>query len=387
MFNSDLIEITTELNNGKRDMSDPVVQAYRKTHLEILDYQLDAWRDAGETDESFIENFGACFPPGFLRRDLQRAKNIIYDLYDIAVSDVLRIELSPIYTYVMYNIIQITMEDWCEADIDVAGTKEILKYLEDRNAPGYIKAWVTDWFSDDRTCADDFSEIYNGDYTSTRFAEQVALMYLDYPDGDARLQMLGVTIDEFFDLLPNDMRERCIEKYSNEKNTGKISSFSPVKSHGAPTLFISYSWDSEDHKKWVKDLSDRLTDRGIHTILDQKDLVLGDPLPLFMESAISQSDYVLIICTPQYKAKADARRGGVGYEESIITGDVFSNQNHRKYITVLASGTWETSVPIWATGKLGADLSEKSFDTEEFQRLVATIKGAVQKNNLTTPPN
>ncbi len=123
-----------------------------------------------------------------------------------------------------------------------------------------------------------------------------------------------------------------------------------------------------------KNFSKQLNDNGINVILDQNDLILGDPLPVFMEQSIAKSDYVLIMCTPRYKEKADSRRGGVGYEESIITSDVLFNQNHRKYITVLASGTWETSTPIWASGKYGADLTAENTYKEEFEKIVYTIK-------------
>ena len=49
----------------------------------------------------------------------------------------------------------------------------------------------------------------------------------------------------------------------------------------APTVFISYSWDSEEHKKWVSDLSKKLSLYGIKTILDENDLELGDELTEF----------------------------------------------------------------------------------------------------------
>lgn len=149
-----------------------------------------------------------------------------------------------------------------------------------------------------------------------------------------------------------------------------------------PTVFISYSWDSEEHKCWVKLLSDKLVENGIVTLLDQNDLVLGDPLTQFMEKSITKSDYVLIICTPMYKQKADMRKGGVGYEESIITADVYMNQNHRKYIPILASGSWETSIPTWAVGKLGVDLMKKTFAGAEFDKLITTITG---KHKSDTP--
>lgn len=142
-----------------------------------------------------------------------------------------------------------------------------------------------------------------------------------------------------------------------------------------PKVFISYSWDNESYKLWVKKLADDLAQNDIQPILDQIDLVLGDPLPQFMEQSISCSDYVLILCTPNYKVKADARKGGVGYEESIITADVFAYQNHRKYITVLTAGTWDTAIPTWASGKFGIDLSTRPYSMNEFEKLIQTITG------------
>lgn len=229
------------------------------------------------------------------------------------------------------------------------------------------------WFTNGFVCANDFAETYNGDYVSLRFAEEVAGMYLKDGADAFGLRALRVTIDEFFDLLPNDLRELCIKKFESENQMASVKHISPEIKGEKTVAFISYSWDNDLHKKWVKAFAEKLIENGVQVILDQNDLVLGDPLPQFMEQSIAQSNYVLIICTPEYKKKADARKGGVGYEESIITGDIFSTQNHRKYITVLASGTWETSTPIWAGGKYGVNLSNLKFEGEEFEKLVCTL--------------
>lgn len=158
-----------------------------------------------------------------------------------------------------------------------------------------------------------------------------------------------------------------------------------------PTVFISYSWDSENHKAWVRKLSEELSLHGIRTIIDQKDLQLGDHLTLFMERSIKESDFILIICTPTYKEKADRRIGGVGYEESIITSDVLINLNNRKYITVLASGNWISSVPTWAESKYGADLSSEGTYKNEFAKIVSAILGGdvreSEKEKTNTTPS
>ena len=141
-------------------------------------------------------------------------------------------------------------------------------------------------------------------------------------------------------------------------------------------VFVSYSWDSEEYKKQINLFVQRLKQRGIDIIFDG-DAHLGERLPDFMETNINMCDYVLMCCTPLYKEKADARLqtnkqlSGVGYENTIITAEIYSKNNQCKFIPILFKGTWETSVPQWATSKLGIDLTKDN--EEEFERLVQTL--------------
>lgn len=142
-----------------------------------------------------------------------------------------------------------------------------------------------------------------------------------------------------------------------------------------PTAFISYSWDSEDHKGWVASIASRLRNDGVEVILDQWHLVPGDQLTEFMEREIRESDYILIICTPEYKRKSDAREGGAGYEGDIMTAEVFSKRNNRKFIPILASNTWINSSPSWLSGKYGIDLSSQAQFERGYKDLITTIRG------------
>jgi len=140
-----------------------------------------------------------------------------------------------------------------------------------------------------------------------------------------------------------------------------------------PTTFISYAWESIDLKNWVKELATRLRQNGIDAKLDQWEIVPGDQMPHFMEKSVRENDYVIIICTPEYKTKSENRIGGVGYEGDIMTAEVLQNANHRKFIPILKSGTKETSIPSWLQGKYFVNLSNDHHFKKNFEDLITTI--------------
>ena len=150
----------------------------------------------------------------------------------------------------------------------------------------------------------------------------------------------------------------------------------------APTTFISYSSDDDAHRTWVRELGTRLRADGVDVVLDQWHTAPGDQLPAFMERAIRDNQYVLIVCTPGYKRRADARKGGVGYEGDIITGEVVTSRNHRKFIPVLRSGDWISAAPTWLVGKYFVDLRGAPYSDAHYSDLVATLHG----DRLQAPP-
>jgi TIR domain len=139
------------------------------------------------------------------------------------------------------------------------------------------------------------------------------------------------------------------------------------------SAFISYSWDSDAHKAWVRDLATRLRTSGIEVALDQWHLVPGDQLPQFMESAVQNSDFVLVICTPRYKVRSDNRTGGVGYEGDIMTAEVVTTRNPRKFIPILRSGAWTEAAASWLAGKYYVDLSANPYSESQFDDLLTTL--------------
>ena len=140
-----------------------------------------------------------------------------------------------------------------------------------------------------------------------------------------------------------------------------------------PKVFISYSWESKEHSDWVKSLADKLLADGIEAIIDSYDVSPGDRLPKFMESSIRDSDYVIIICTEEYKRKANNREKGVGYESHIISAELYNNHNDRKFIPVIRQGDFNSALPTYLDGKLAIDLRGNPFNEDSYKDLIASI--------------
>ena len=142
-----------------------------------------------------------------------------------------------------------------------------------------------------------------------------------------------------------------------------------------PSVFISYSWGNPKHQNWVREFAARLRSDGVEAVLDQWELEPGDQLTHFMEKAIADNQFVLIICPPTYKRKSEAREGGVGYEDDIMTADVMTTNNHRKFIPILRTGSPKESVPSWLSGKIYIDLSGSPYPESSYDELLDTILG------------
>jgi hypothetical protein len=143
-----------------------------------------------------------------------------------------------------------------------------------------------------------------------------------------------------------------------------------------PKAFISYSWENDQHRVWVREFSARLRADGVNVTLDQWELQPGDQLPAFMERAVRENDYVLIVCTPHYKRRSDERLGGVGYEGDIMTAEVLTTRNQRKFIPLLRSGNdLRDAGPTWLQGKYYIDFRGDPYLEEKYQDLITTLHG------------
>ena len=151
----------------------------------------------------------------------------------------------------------------------------------------------------------------------------------------------------------------------------------------APRAFLSYSWDSPGHKQWVLDLANRLqAEGGVEIILDRWYLLPGKDKTVFMEKGIAESDFVIVVCTPDYAERANRREGGVGYESMVISGEMAENITQDKFIPILRNGHWTSSLPKWIKSRLGVDFRNDPYSEEAYQELLR----ALHRTPLEPPP-
>lgn len=140
-----------------------------------------------------------------------------------------------------------------------------------------------------------------------------------------------------------------------------------------PSVFISYSWDSDSHKQWVLKLAERLSQDGIYVYLDQYDLRMGKDMTHFMENAIENADRILVVGTPTYKKRAIKREKGVGFEYSIMSSDMMNSLETTRFIPVLRVGPKEEAFPLLLQSRIGAFMDDDTQFEETYEALVREI--------------
>jgi len=139
-----------------------------------------------------------------------------------------------------------------------------------------------------------------------------------------------------------------------------------------PRVFISYSHDSADHKKWVLDFATTLRNRGIDAVIDQWELKPGDDLPHFMETQIESADFIIMVCTQKYVDKANAGEGGVGYEKMIMTSSLLAKIDNSKVIPIIKQSGSDHR-PTFLKSKLYINFSNDEDIEYSLDELLRTL--------------
>jgi hypothetical protein len=142
-----------------------------------------------------------------------------------------------------------------------------------------------------------------------------------------------------------------------------------------PSVFISYSHDSAEHKAWVLKLATDLRAAGVDASIDQWDLVPSQDVAAFMHDGIAKSDRVLLVCTDTYVQKSEGGLGGVGYERLIVTAEVVEAIETKKFIPLVRANPSPSKVPKHLGTRLYVDFSDDRTYTQSLESLCRELLG------------
>ncbi len=125
-----------------------------------------------------------------------------------------------------------------------------------------------------------------------------------------------------------------------------------------PRVFISYSQhDPAEHSPRVLAFGNALLDDGIEVELDQYQQEELIDWPRWCEERLraENSDFVLMVCSAEYKQRIENRVGfdegrGVFWEGSLICNFLYEAKANKRFIPILFGDESESSVPLVVSG-------------------------------------
>lgn len=142
-----------------------------------------------------------------------------------------------------------------------------------------------------------------------------------------------------------------------------------------PTVFMSYSHDTPEHKAWVLKLAMDLRSAGIDASLDQWDLAPGQDVVSFMHDGIAKADRVLLVCTEQYVRKSEGGLGGVGYERLIVTAEMVEAIETKKFIPIVRANLSTSKTPKHLGPRLFIDFGDDATYAASLEALCRELLG------------
>jgi hypothetical protein len=123
-----------------------------------------------------------------------------------------------------------------------------------------------------------------------------------------------------------------------------------------PQVFISYSWDSDEHLKRVLDLSNRLRADGIDCDIDQYQESPPEGWPRWMDRKIRESQFVINVCTEIYLRRlngeeVEGKGLGVRWEGNLVYQHIYNaGTNNSRFIPVLFEQGDQKFIPTLLQG-------------------------------------
>ena len=119
-----------------------------------------------------------------------------------------------------------------------------------------------------------------------------------------------------------------------------------------PSVFISYTHGSPEHKDAILALSERLRQEGVDCVIDQYEQAPAEGWPSWCARQVEQAGFVLVACTETYlrrfkKEEVPGKGLGGTWEGHIITQQIYNAQGRNtKFIPITFCREDLASVPL-----------------------------------------
>ncbi|SHF76694.1 TIR domain-containing protein [Flavobacterium fontis] len=285
----------------------------------------------------------------------------------------------PLHHFTHFHIESIEKSNYI---IESGGTFQISGKIKN-NVQEYATTYIIIKFAN----ADNQHEIITFDSDRDfNEGEKESLRIVDIPPLGGKDFCVQIKLPEDIERQTLDMR---IELWSPARRTWSRSSIDTIalfyrsnwgngidiikKEDLIATVFISYSWFSDEHVKWVSKLAQELARRQIKATLDQKDLELGQPITKFMEKGI-KSSICICVCSEAYTKKAndESSYGGVEYEISILSNQVLKGRLRSTIIPIIKDNP-EKLLPDFLGSAKYINMDTEQWDGIPLTELARTI--------------
>lgn len=338
------------------DLNHKLNEKAQKNICKFINFFVDGLKEAiSQEDED--DYYEIIFPRFIVRKNKELCKNVIMDLYDWS-KDSYTHTLKPLYEYAFFYIL-----NYCrEIDEDI--------YKERKESLFNMKYDLKDDVDDLELEIDTFSFYEAYCFLDIDFLD-VSAMYELYKKSPLLVDYMNVELDDYIDLMPYDIADEYKQRKKYYDEEIKKLKEQTMEKDKKPTVFISYSWDSDEHIRWVLRLASTLREKGVNAIVDQVE-IQQETLNLnsMMLKNMQKSDFILVIMTENYAHRANNEIGGVGFETNSLVN--YTRENISKIIPILR-GDSDKSIPFYLKGISYIDLSNEKNFRDNFKNLLYRI--------------
>ncbi|MGV9674036.1 SEFIR domain-containing protein [Nocardia sp. NPDC003482] len=158
-----------------------------------------------------------------------------------------------------------------------------------------------------------------------------------------------------------------------------------------PRVFVSYSHDTEEHKRLVREFCTFLrTESGVDVRLDVWDDYERRDWSLWAMDQLESADFVLVIASPEYKRRADGTAAadegrGAQFEAAIIRDGLTRDlrAETRRILPIVLPGRSIDEIPTFLLAHSTTRYTISEFTTEGVNDLLAAFSGVAEHP---TPP-